>query len=91
MRLPSAAESVAIVRAILTLARSLEIDVVAEGVETRRQAEMLRFMGCEYGQGYWYSRPVDLATLRELLAGGILPRPERETSVGPAVSDKAVA
>ena len=91
MRLPSAAESVAIVRAILTLARSLEIDVVAEGVETRRQAEMLRFMGCEYGQGYWYSRPVDLATLRELLAGGILPRPERETSVGPAGSDKAGA
>jgi len=91
MRLPSAAESVAIVRAILTLARSLEIDVVAEGVETGRQAQLLRSMGCEYGQGFWYSRPVDLATLRELLAGRILPRPERATSVGPPVSDRIVA
>jgi hypothetical protein len=48
-------------------------------------------MGCEYGQGFWYSRPVDLATLRELLAGRILPRPERATSVGPPVSDRIVA
>jgi PAS domain S-box-containing protein len=91
MRLPGAAESVAIVRAILTLARSLQIDVVAEGVETRRQAEMLHSMGCEYAQGYWYSRPVDLATLRELLAGRCLPRSERETAVVPAVSDRIVA
>jgi EAL domain-containing protein (putative c-di-GMP-specific phosphodiesterase class I) len=91
MRLPGAAESVAIVRAILTLARSLQMDVVAEGVETRRQAEMLRDMGCEYAQGFWYSRPVELSVLRELLAGRILPRSERETSVGPAVSDRVVA
>jgi EAL domain-containing protein (putative c-di-GMP-specific phosphodiesterase class I)/GGDEF domain-containing protein len=91
MRLPSTAESVAIVRAILTLARSLQMDVVAEGVETRRQAELLRDMGCEYGQGFLYSRPVDLSVLRELLAGHILPRPGRETSVGPAISDRVVA
>jgi PAS domain S-box-containing protein len=91
MRLPGATESVAIVRAILTLARSLQMDVVAEGVETRRQAEMLRDMGCEYAQGFWYSRPVELSVLRELLAGRILPRSERETSVGPAVSDRVVA
>lgn len=91
MGLPGAAESVAIVRAILTLARSLQINVVAEGVETRRQAEMLHSMGCEYAQGFWYSRPVDLATLRELLAGRSLPRSERETAVAPAVSDRIVA
>jgi len=91
MRLPAAAESVAIVRAILTLARSLQIDVVAEGVETVRQAEMLREMGCEYAQGFWYSRPVDLPTLRELLAGRFLPRSERETAAGPAVPDRIVA
>jgi len=91
MRLPGAAESLAIVRAILTMARSLQIDVVAEGVENRRQAELLRELGCEYGQGFWYSRPVDLSVLRELLAGRILPRSERQTSIGPIVSDRAVA
>jgi PAS domain S-box-containing protein len=91
MRLPAAAESVAIVRAILTLARSLQIGVVAEGVETARQAEVLLSMGCEFGQGFWYSRPVDLATLRELLAGRILPRPERAPSAGPAISEQIVA
>jgi PAS domain S-box-containing protein len=91
MRLPAAAESAAIVRAILTLARSLRIDVVAEGVETARQAETLCSMGCEYGQGFWYSRPVPLATLRELLAGRILPRPERATTYGPAVPERIVA
>jgi len=91
MGLPSAAESVAIVRAILTLARSLQIEVVAEGVETARQAEMLLSMGCEYGQGFWYSRPVGLAALRELLAGRILPRPERAASLGLPVSGRIVA
>jgi EAL domain-containing protein (putative c-di-GMP-specific phosphodiesterase class I) len=91
MRLPAAAESAAIVRAILTLARSLQIDVVAEGVENARQAEMLLSMGCQYGQGFWYSRPVPLATLRELLAGRILPRPERATPAGQPVSDRIVA
>jgi PAS domain S-box-containing protein len=91
MRLPGASESVAIVRAILTLARSLQMDVVAEGVENRRQAELLRVMGCQYGQGYWYSRPVDLATLRELLAGRVLPRPERKAAAGSTVSDRAIA
>jgi hypothetical protein len=48
-------------------------------------------MGCQYGQGFWYSRPVPLATLRELLAGRILPRPERATPAGQPVSDRIVA
>jgi EAL domain-containing protein (putative c-di-GMP-specific phosphodiesterase class I)/GGDEF domain-containing protein len=91
MRLPSASESVAIVRAILTLARSLQIDVVAEGVENQRQADLLREMGCEYGQGFWFSRPVDLSALRELLAGKFLPRPERDWAAGTAMSTRVVA
>ena len=66
-------EGVALVRAMLELARSLHMNVVAEGIETRRQAHLLRGMGCRYGQGYWFSRPVELPRLRELLAGRKLP------------------
>jgi EAL domain-containing protein (putative c-di-GMP-specific phosphodiesterase class I)/GGDEF domain-containing protein len=91
MRLPHAAESAAIVRAIITLARSLQMDVVAEGVENRRQAEILCEMGCEYGQGFWFSRPVALSAMRELLAGRKLPRPERDPAAEAAVSTRVTA
>jgi EAL domain-containing protein (putative c-di-GMP-specific phosphodiesterase class I) len=47
----------AIVRGILHLADSLGLDVVAEGIETREQHELLREMGCRYGQGYLFARP----------------------------------
>lgn len=47
-----------IVQAIVVLARNLEIEVVAEGVETLDQVEQLREMKCDYGQGYFFSRPV---------------------------------
>ena len=91
MRLPSEPESVAIIRAILTLAHSLQMGVVAEGVETRRQAEMLYYMGCEYAQGYWFSRPVDLMTLRKLLAGRRLPEPDPGSRARAAFSNEAIA
>jgi len=48
-----------IVKAIITLAQSLGLDVIAEGVETLQQIEVLRSLGCEYGQGYYFSRPLD--------------------------------
>ena len=66
-------EGLALVRAMIELARSLHLNVVAEGIENRKQAELLRAMGCRYGQGYWFSRPVELASLKELLAGWKLP------------------
>jgi PAS domain S-box-containing protein len=47
----------AIVAAIITLGRSLGLGVVAEGVETRTQANELRRLGCAYGQGFLYGRP----------------------------------
>ncbi len=47
-----------VVRAILDLARGLRLLVVAEGVETRAQAELLSRLGCPYAQGYLFSRPV---------------------------------
>lgn len=47
-----------IVRTILDLARSLDMDVVAEGIETAEQAERLQSLGCHLGQGYYYARPM---------------------------------
>jgi PAS domain S-box-containing protein len=50
-------ESRKIVAAVVGLGQSLGLTAVAEGVETREQAEMLLWMGCEQGQGWFYGRP----------------------------------
>jgi EAL domain-containing protein (putative c-di-GMP-specific phosphodiesterase class I) len=52
-----------IVQSILLLGKGLGIEVVAEGVETEVQAEVLRKLGCERAQGYLFSRPVPLEHL----------------------------
>ncbi len=54
----------AIVKAILDLAVALDMTAIAEGIETEPQRDLLLKMGCEYGQGYWFGRPVsaELAT-----------------------------
>ena len=52
-------ENAEIVRTISGLAQNLGMDVVAEGVETREQLEILRALGCKYGQGYFFSKPLD--------------------------------
>ena len=59
-------ESRAIVRAVVDLARSLKIRVVAEGVETERQLEQLRRLGCTEIQGYLFSAPRPAADIRQL-------------------------
>jgi predicted signal transduction protein with EAL and GGDEF domain len=51
-------EPLAIVRAILALSKTMKMDVVAEGVETEHQAEVIRRLGCRTGQGYLYSKPM---------------------------------
>lgn len=56
-----------IVRAVLDLASTMELSVIAEGLETPRQCQDLRDMGCTFGQGYFYSRPVDLAAAGMLI------------------------
>ena len=58
----------AIVRTISTLARNLGMEVIAEGIETEEQYQQLRMLGCEYGQGYLFSRPVDNDGVAHLLA-----------------------
>ncbi|HYG77903.1 MAG TPA: EAL domain-containing protein [Planctomycetota bacterium] len=56
-----------IVRAIATLAHNLEMRVVAEGIETAEQLAHLRELGCEMGQGFLFSRPLDEAAALELI------------------------
>lgn len=53
----------AICRAILSMAESLDMDSVAEGIETEEQLEFLREHGCRRGQGYYFSRPVSAAEI----------------------------
>lgn len=67
-RLGDENDSLEIVRTIITLAHSLAMDVVAEGVETPPQLAQLRSLNCEYVQGYLFSRPVDEVKAGELLA-----------------------
>jgi len=57
----------AIVQTIIVMAKSLGLDVIAEGVETREQLEFLRERGCAAFQGYLFSRPVALAQFEALL------------------------
>lgn len=57
-----------IIRAIVTMCNGLELEVVAEGIETEAEAEALRQLGCGMGQGYHFGKPADSgATLRYLL------------------------
>lgn len=61
-------ENAEIVRTILMLARSLKMNVVAEGVETKDQFTQLAQLECEYGQGFFFSRPLDVEAAAKLLA-----------------------
>jgi len=57
-----------IVRTIITLGRNLGLRVIAEGVETMEQVAKLRELGCEFGQGYCFSVPVNAQEATDLLA-----------------------
>jgi EAL domain-containing protein (putative c-di-GMP-specific phosphodiesterase class I) len=57
----------AIVNATIVLAHTLGLQVIAEGVETRQQLQVLKDMGCDAVQGYYYSRPLPVDRLLEYL------------------------
>jgi EAL domain-containing protein (putative c-di-GMP-specific phosphodiesterase class I) len=59
-----------IARAIVDLGRTLGLQVIAEGIEHVEQARWLADVGCRYGQGYLYARPMGAAALEALLAEG---------------------
>ena len=56
-----------IVRTVIALAKALNLRVVAEGIESIHQYHQLRVLGCEYGQGYLFSKPLKVADIERLL------------------------
>ena len=65
--LTTGAGETSLIRTILEMARVLKLEVVAEGVETKEQADILRERHCTYAQGYFFSRPVDAADIEKRL------------------------
>ncbi len=61
--LPGDTDDAAITRAIISMAQSLELDVLAEGIETAAHCDFLLAEGCGKGQGYYFSRPLAAAAL----------------------------
>ncbi|HYX16821.1 MAG TPA: EAL domain-containing protein [Nostoc sp.] len=64
-------ENLEIVQAIISLAQSLNINVIAEGIETREQLTQLQIKKCKYAQGYIFSRPLDSNSVDALIASSL--------------------
>ena len=72
--LPDSSDDAAIASAIITMAHSLSLTVVAEGVETVAQRDFLAAQRCDFAQGFLYSRPVSAQAIDAMLAAGrVLP------------------
>jgi EAL domain-containing protein (putative c-di-GMP-specific phosphodiesterase class I) len=65
--LKPASDDMALCEAIIVMAHKLGIKVIAEGIETEEQSFLLAAAGCDYGQGFYYSKPVPAAKFAELL------------------------
>jgi diguanylate cyclase (GGDEF)-like protein len=64
-------DNLKIVQAIVNLAHTLKLDVVAEGVETEDQCARLAALACEYAQGYLYSKPLDAESIARMLSANL--------------------
>lgn len=67
--LPDDRDAVAIVRAIISMAKNLGLKIIAEGVETENQVGFLHALGCHVGQGYLFSKPIPAEDFKKLLTG----------------------
>ena len=65
--LPDDRDAVVVVRAIVGMAKQLDLHIVAEGIETERQMEFLHGLGCHTGQGYLFSKPLPNDQFMEIL------------------------
>jgi EAL domain-containing protein (putative c-di-GMP-specific phosphodiesterase class I) len=64
-------QDTAIVHSVVALAKALGLSVTGEGIETDRQRLLLRDLGCERGQGYFFARPCPAADLEPLLRAAL--------------------
>jgi diguanylate cyclase (GGDEF)-like protein/PAS domain S-box-containing protein len=60
----------AIIQMVLAVGKTIHCDIVAEGVEQIEQYDLLRSFGCDYFQGYYFSRPTDVASFERLVING---------------------
>ena len=67
-QMQSNGDNSAIVKAIVTLAHMLNMDVIAEGIETTAQLAQLKLLQCEYGQGFFFSRPLSQENAEAFIA-----------------------
>lgn len=67
-RMTTSGYNLAIIRTIKTLAHTLNMHLVAEGIENLHQAEMLKEIGCEFAQGYFFSRPLTTTAIERAIA-----------------------
>jgi EAL domain-containing protein (putative c-di-GMP-specific phosphodiesterase class I) len=70
----SLVQPVPIVRAIIAMAHSLQLEVLAEGVEDERQRSILMGEGCDLAQGYLFGRPMPATAFEKLLLPMVLPK-----------------
>jgi EAL domain-containing protein (putative c-di-GMP-specific phosphodiesterase class I) len=69
-QVPDSKANASLIRAIIAMAHALDLEVVAEGIETRQQAGFLLVYHCEFGQGFLYSRPLPRDRIRHHLDEG---------------------
>lgn len=63
-------QRLAVAEGIVQIARTLSLEVIAEGIETAEQRSLLRSMGCHYGQGYLLAMPMPVSQAEELVRSG---------------------
>jgi EAL domain-containing protein (putative c-di-GMP-specific phosphodiesterase class I) len=66
-KLSADSDDLAMCEAIIVMAHKLGIAVIAEGIETGEQRDLLAKAGCDYGQGFWFSYPISGASMDRLL------------------------
>ncbi|HWS55671.1 MAG TPA: EAL domain-containing protein [Pyrinomonadaceae bacterium] len=89
-RMTENSENMEIVRTIVVLAQNLGMDVVAEGVETNEQLVLLQKLGCENGQGYFFSKPVDHVGAEKIIAETYASLVSQHTQVSATPTGKRV-
>ncbi|MEK6190918.1 MAG: EAL domain-containing protein [Chloroflexota bacterium] len=85
-RLSPGSRAESLISGVVDLARNLGISVVAEGIENGEQVARLREIGCEYGQGFHFARPMPAAELRRYLRPAPAAAPPRRASRTPATT-----
>jgi diguanylate cyclase (GGDEF)-like protein/PAS domain S-box-containing protein len=82
-------DDVAIVSAVINMARSLKLRVIAEGVETLEELEFLKAQSCDEAQGYYFARPMSAADFATLLVRGV-PAPAVKSAPSPKAIRRGV-